>query len=80
MTHDHEAEARAEAAERARDATQAELVEALRFYAREWQSNWQGDPNVPGGTQDWREPTDALWEDEGNRARVLLARIDGRDA
>lgn len=49
-----------------------ELEEALRFYADEWRLNGDGESETPGLSRSWMEPTDALFNDEGRKARDLV--------
>jgi hypothetical protein len=49
-----------------------ELEGALRFYADEWRLNGDGDSETPGLSRSWMEPTDALHNDEGRKARDLV--------
>jgi hypothetical protein len=59
--------------EAANASAEARLREALQFYADEWQGNMEGDSETPGLSRCWREPTESLFRDEGNRARIALS-------
>ena len=48
------------------------LREALTFYKDQWFQNAEGDDSTPGLLRTWREPTDALWDDAGAKARQAL--------
>jgi len=52
-----------------------ELVEALKFYRDNWQTNAEGDFSEPGLSRSWQEPNDALWQDAGRKAERVLATI-----
>lgn len=54
------------------------MREALEFYANEWRTNGDGDTGTPGLSRTWREPTDALMQDEGQKARAALAKLGER--
>lgn len=51
------------------------LVKALQFYASEWQPNGEGDPETPGLSRSWVEPTDELQNDGGRKANEALAKV-----
>lgn len=51
------------------------LVKVLQFYASEWQPNGEGDPETPGLSRSWVEPTDELQNDGGRKAREALAKV-----
>lgn len=51
------------------------LIKALQFYASEWQPNGEDDPETPGLSRSWIEPTDELQNDGGRKAREALAKV-----
>ena len=48
------------------------LREALEFYRDEWRANADGDIGEAHLTRTWMEPTDALFDDAGHKARTAL--------
>jgi hypothetical protein len=48
------------------------LREALTFYRDEWRANADGDMGEAHLTRTWMEPTDALFDDAGHKARTAL--------
>ncbi len=48
------------------------LREALTFYRDQWFQNAEGDGSTPGLLRTWQEPTGALWDDAGAKARQAL--------
>lgn len=53
----------------------AAMREALEFYANEWLLNSTGIHEEPGLSQSWMEPTEALLDDAGQRARTALTAL-----
>lgn len=78
---DDEADAKLAAAEADRDALQAkvrELTEALAFYRDEWLQNATGDIEEAHLTRVFSEPTTALYDDAGQKARAALSAVGDR--
>lgn len=51
----------------------ATLEAALAFYRDNWRGNMEGDPETPGLSRCWQEPTDQLLDDAGRKAREALS-------